>query len=425
MLSMVREWFSRSPGPPEPEQPFCLVAAVDEPLRDRLADLIDEHSLRVEAFGEVPALLAAAAEHKPELIVLDVSFPSAAVSDAMKGLAALPKPPAVQLISAFEVKTYEQLCTVGQAKLAGDQAGLKVMSAVPPPFQPETVRQLLQNLGLLRKVGKATVTLRQALENNWLELWYQPKVELATKRLVGAEGLIRVRHPEIGVLPPGAFLPGASDADMLKMTEHVITSALRDFEDFAALGAPVLLSVNTPVSALTTLPIANMLREGRPNAPNWPGLILEVTEDEIVRDLDVANTVAEELRAHDCSLAIDDFGAGYSSLSRLRQLPFSELKIDRSYVTNCDSDRTNAGLCETIVELAKRFGLKTVAEGVETMYECHKLQALGCNIGQGYLFSKPMSKDDFCAALRRRMVHRNEAIADAASRQMAALRRSA
>ena len=166
-----------------------------------------------------------------------------------------------------------------------------------------------------------------------------------------------------------------------------------------------------------------MLREGRPKAPDWPGLILEVTEDEIVNDLELANKVAEELRAHGCSLAIDDFGAGYSSLSRLRQLPFSELKIDRSYVTNCDSDRTNAGLCETIVELAKRFGLKTVAEGVETVHESHKLQAIGCDIGQGYLFSKPMAKADFVNALRRRMAMRSEAVADASSRQVAALRR--
>jgi EAL domain-containing protein (putative c-di-GMP-specific phosphodiesterase class I) len=170
----------------------------------------------------------------------------------------------------------------------------------------------------------------------------------------------------------------------------------------------IKLSVNTPVSALTALPIARMLREGRPAAANWPGLILEVTEDEIVNDLQLANTVADELRAHGCSLAIDDFGAGYSSLARLRQLPFSELKIDRSYVTDCHSDRTNAGLVETIVELAHRFGLTAVAEGVETTHEAHKLQSLGCDVGQGYLFAKPMAKDDFAALLRRRVVHRSE-----------------
>ena len=96
---------------------------------------------------------------------------------------------------------------------------------------------------------------------------------------------------------------------------------------------------------------------------------MEVTEDEIIHDLKIANEVADALREFNCTLALDDFGAGYSSLARLRQLPFSELKIDRSYVINCHVDRVNAGLCETIVELARRFGLKTVAEGIETPHE--------------------------------------------------------
>ena len=91
-------------------------------------------------------------------------------------------------------------------------------------------------------------------------------------------------------------------------------------------------------------------------------MVLEVTEDQIINDLNLANDVADALRALNCTLALDDFGAGYSSLARLKQLPFSELKIDRSYVMNCDHDQLNAGLCETIVELSKRFGLKTVAE---------------------------------------------------------------
>jgi EAL domain-containing protein (putative c-di-GMP-specific phosphodiesterase class I) len=271
-----------------------------------------------------------------------------------------------------------------------------------PPFRDDQMRRVVQDLGLRRDGGgKPSVTLSQALQRNWLELWYQPKIHLQTKRLAGAEGLIRVRHPEHGVMAPAAFLPGASEADMLKMTEQVILRALRDWTTCANNGVSLKLSVNAPVSALTTLPLAQMLREQRPRDANWPGLILEVTEDEIVRDLKLANDVADELRAYHCSLAIDDFGAGYSSFARLRQLPFSELKIDRSYVTDCNTDRTNAGLCETIVEMAHRFGLKTVAEGIETNHESHKLQGIGCNIGQGYLFAKPMPLDRFVTLLRR------------------------
>jgi EAL domain-containing protein (putative c-di-GMP-specific phosphodiesterase class I) len=248
------------------------------------------------------------------------------------------------------------------------------------------------------------VTLADVLQRGWLELWYQPKIELKSMRMAGAEALVRARHPTRGVLGPGVFLAGASESDMLALTEHVIVTALRDWEDCAAVGTSVKLAVNVPVSALMNLPIAQILREERPRAENWPGLILEVTEDEIIHDLKIANEVADDLRAYGCSLALDDFGAGYSSLVRLRQLPFSELKIDRSYVTNCHADKVNAGLCETIVELGKRFDLKTVAEGVETTHEAHKLQALGCTIGQGYLFAKPMAKAHLVEILRRRLM---------------------
>lgn len=248
------------------------------------------------------------------------------------------------------------------------------------------------------------LTLGDVLRLDLFELWYQPKIDLRAKRLVGAEALVRARRRDGSLISPGAFLPGAAEADMLALTERVILTALRDFEDCAAQGATLKLSVNVPASAFVKLPIAQMLREERPKTGNWPGLILEVTEDEAMHDLKIANEVADELRALNCSLALDDFGTGHSSLARLRQLPFSELKIDRSYVTNCHIDKVNAGLCETIVELAKRFNLKTVAEGIETTHESHKLQGIGCDIGQGYLFAKPMPKEAFVALLGRRMV---------------------
>ena len=250
---------------------------------------------------------------------------------------------------------------------------------------------------------KSTIPLGTILRHDWLELWYQPKIELRTTHLVGAEALVRARHPTRGIIPPALFLPDASEDAMHELTERVILTAFGDWEDFAEYGAPIKLAVNAPVSALVKLPIARMLREARPRAANWPGLILEVTEDQIINDLDLANDVADALRELKCELAIDDFGAGYSSLVRLKQLPFSELKIDRSYVANCHQDHFNAGLCETIVELGRRFGLRTVAEGIETTHESHKLQAIGCQVGQGYLFAKPMPKSDLVRRLRTRV----------------------
>ncbi|MBZ0141207.1 MAG: EAL domain-containing protein [Pseudorhodoplanes sp.] len=403
MLSTIRNLFSPGDEDKQPE-PVCFLAgsaARLAPIRDALA----VYKANGEHFTSISALLEAAAGRPPDLVFLDLTLSVAACHDALAALAALPRRGAVQLVSPAETHTYEQVCAIGQLRFAGEQKGLKMMAALQPPYQADAVCRTVQELGLRRdEAGRPKVTLAQALKNDWLQLWYQPKIDLATKRLSGAEGLIRVHHPKHGVIFPDKFLPGASEDDMLALTERVILSALGDWDALAGNGIPLKLAVNTPVSALVKLPIAQMLREQRPHAPNWPGLILEVTEDEIVKDLDIANDVANELRAHHCNLAIDDFGAGYSSLARLRQLPFSELKIDRSYVTACDSDRTNAGVVEVIVELAHRFGLKTVAEGIETTHESHKLQGIGCHVGQGYLFARPMEKDKFVQLLRRRTV---------------------
>ena len=252
--------------------------------------------------------------------------------------------------------------------------------------------------------GDGKVTLGDVLRRNWFELWYQPKIDLRSKRLVGAEGLVRARRPDGGVISPALFLPGAKEADMLALTERVIVTALRDFEDCAALGASVKLSVNVPVSAFVKLPIAQILREQRPSAPTWPGLILEVTEDEAMKDLKIANDVADQLRALSCTLALDDFGAGYSSLARLRQCRSA-------------SSRSTGAMSQTAMSIASMPGcarpssswpsVSSSRPSPRASKRCTKisqLQGIGCDIGQGYLFAKPMPKADFLGALGRRMV---------------------
>jgi EAL domain-containing protein (putative c-di-GMP-specific phosphodiesterase class I) len=128
-----------------------------------------------------------------------------------------------------------------------------------------------------------------------------------------------------------------------------------------------------------------------------------VTEDQIVRDMKLAQEVATQLAVSDIKIAIDDFGAGYSSLSSLRQLPFKELKIDRSFVTGCSLDATNAAICQTAIDLAHRFGSDAVAEGVETQTDLQALMVMGCDYGQGVLMSPPMPKEQFLKLLQQRM----------------------
>jgi EAL domain-containing protein (putative c-di-GMP-specific phosphodiesterase class I) len=247
------------------------------------------------------------------------------------------------------------------------------------------------------------IAVDDALRNNWLEIWYQPKIDLKRKCLAGAEALARIRHPQEGVLWPESFLPGIDEESLAHLTEHALLTTLRNWSMFADAGVNLHLSINVPASALSKLPIAEIVAQNRPQSENWPGLILEVTEDQIVRDIALAKKCAAELKASGVTIAIDDFGAGYSSFSSLRDLPFAELKLDGSFVKNCAIDANNAAICQTAIDLAHRFGSVAVAKGIESMADLQALVVMGCDFGQGMLVAPPTPKERFLELLRQRM----------------------
>ncbi len=251
--------------------------------------------------------------------------------------------------------------------------------------------------------GRPRTEIAEALRNNWFEMWYQPKIDLKRKCLAGAEALARIRHPALGVLLPGSFLPAADDESIAMLTEHALLSTLRNWSTFDAAGFNLHLAINVPVSVLLKLPIPALVRENRPKADHWPGIILEVTEDQIVRDIAQAREIATQLRVSGITIAIDDFGAGYSSFSSLRDLPFAEIKLDDSFVKNCATDATNAAICQTAIDLAHRFGSAAVAEGIESAADLQALIVMGCDFGQGVLIAPPMPQERFLALLRQRL----------------------
>jgi EAL domain-containing protein (putative c-di-GMP-specific phosphodiesterase class I) len=247
------------------------------------------------------------------------------------------------------------------------------------------------------------IAVDEALRNNWLEIWYQPKIDLKRKCLAGAEALARIRHPQEGMLWPESFLPGIDEESLALLTEHALLTTLRNWTVFADAGFNLHLAINVPASALSKVPIARIVAENRPQSETWPGLILEVTEDQIVREIAQAQKVADELKACGATIAIDDFGAGYSSFSSLRDVPFAEIKVDESFVKNCATDATNAAICQTAIDLAHRFGSVAVAEGIESMTDLQALMVMGCDFGQGMLVAPPMPKERFLELLRQRM----------------------
>ena len=247
------------------------------------------------------------------------------------------------------------------------------------------------------------IAIAEALRNHWFEIWYQPKIDLKRKCLAGAEGLARIRHPELGVLLPGNFLPEVDEQSVAELAQQALLATLCDWSMFEDAGFNLHLAVNVPVGVLMKLPIAKLVAEYRPKSERWPGLIVEVTEDQIVRDIALARDIAAQLQVSGIQIAIDDFGAGYSSLSSLREVPFAELKLDCSFVRGCATDGTNAAICQTAVDLAHRFGSAAVAEGVESQADLQALMVMGCDFGQGILIAPPMPKERFLELLRQRV----------------------
>lgn len=246
------------------------------------------------------------------------------------------------------------------------------------------------------------VELDRALRENWLEIWYQPKIDLRRKCLAGAEALARIRHPRGGVLLPENFLPASDEAGLVRLAEHALLATLRDWTNFNDAGFNLHLAINVPVIVLLRLPIPTLVRENRPKDENWPGLIVEVTEDQIVRDIALANSIAKQLKISGVTVSIDDFGGGYSSFASLRELPFAELKLDSTFVKNCATDGTNGAICQTAIDLAHRFGSKAVAEGIESLPDLQALQVMRCDFGQGILLAPPMPRDRFIELLNQR-----------------------
>ena len=290
----------------------------------------------------------------------------------------------------------------GDDTKAGLQRVLEALTGQEGPL-PAELPEAEISAALGEDLAAPKASLGEAIRETWLEMWYQPKIDLRQKCLAGAEALARIRHPEHGVLLPASFLPGVDEDSLVKLTEHALLTTMRDWETFDEAGFNLRLAINVPVNQLLKLPIHDIVNEHRPKAEHWPGLIVEVTEDQVVRDIKRAQEVATRLRVSGITVSIDDFGAGYSSFHSLRELTFAELKLNHGFVKNCATDATNAAICQTAIDLAHRFGSAAVAEGIETMADLQALQIMGCDFGQGILLSPPMPLPQFMALLQQRM----------------------
>ncbi len=303
----------------------------------------------------------------------------------------------VQLVSSRGSAVLEHV------KSIGDQHRLHMLPGLKKPFETTSIVKILQRLKLGDPPALAArLDLGEALRNDWIEFWYQPKIDLRKKQLVGVEAFARARHPQYGVLTPNAFMPGAQESELITLSEQALTRGLKANLSFAKLGVNLRLAVNIPVNALIKVPVVEIVGAYRPQFEKWPGVIIDVMEEQIVSDLALANELTRKLKPLNVQLAIDDFGRGYSSLVRLKELPFAELKLDRTFVADCGTDKVNAPLCKTVIDLAHSFGSTAVGIGIEKASDALALVSMGCDYGQGFLLGQPMPEERFVSLLRQR-----------------------
>ena len=241
-------------------------------------------------------------------------------------------------------------------------------------------------------------SLRHALERGELRVVYQPQVEMASGRIIGAEALLRWEHPQRGLVGPGAFIPIAEQTGLIvAIGAYVLDEACTQAATWVREhGRDLSICVNVSPRQLADESFAGIVEETLARTGLAPGLLcLEITESAVMADPDAAIAVLERLKAIGVRLAIDDFGIGYSSLSQLKALlPVDTIKIDKSFVDGVTGDGEDRAIVDAVLRLAAGLGLSAIAEGVETADQVDALLSLGCSLSQGFHFARPQAAAD-------------------------------
>ncbi|MFS0781947.1 EAL domain-containing protein [Bacillus sp. 1P06AnD] len=249
--------------------------------------------------------------------------------------------------------------------------------------------------------------LRQAIEQDTLQLYYQPKMDLRTGTITGAEALLRWNDNELGYIPPSSFIPLAEESGLiLELGEWVIKTAVRQIEQWKSdLGIEVEIAINiSPIQLNEVFFIDKVKYIIEKSGINPSMLRMEITEYCMMNNTDEVYETLMELKRMGIQISIDDFGTGYSSFQYLKTFPIDELKIDQSFIQGCDNSK-DIDVVNAIIVLGHALHLQIVAEGVETEKELHMLKEHGCDIIQGYYFSKPLTVHDITKKLAESFIH--------------------
>jgi EAL domain-containing protein (putative c-di-GMP-specific phosphodiesterase class I) len=276
--------------------------------------------------------------------------------------------------------------------------GLDVVAAMEKPLNIAALADLFTQVGSGGSKAEGQ-NLAEAVTTGQFMMYFQPIVEMATRRVKGAEALARWGHPSKGVLLPESFLEQViNDGLMQALTDVVLKTSVLQSAKWSKAGEDMTLSMNVTASTLLDLSLPDRIVDVcKKYDANAEKLILEVTETEAMRDTTRTMDVLLRMRIRNIGVSIDDFGTGYSSLRELQRMPFSEMKIDRSFVVDMVNNKDCAVIVNSIIDLAHNLGIKVIAEGVEDIKAWNMLVERGCDYAQGYLIGRPMPAEELDA----------------------------
>jgi len=379
-------------------QPKLIVIDDEIDLAGFVCDVAEQAGFDTEQFNNARIFIEQR-NKCADIIVLDLMMPGVDGIEIIRYLAEIQCNAQLILMSGFDSGVLHS------AQKLATEHGLNLAGSLNKPFRAHQLEQLLNGLIVTAKCLRSSThveapsvdDLRNALTNDELIVYYQPKVGLNgnARTVVAVEALVRWQHPEHGLIGPDLFIPIAEQHNLIDdLTWVVLEQSLTQCKSWYDRGLTVQLAINMSANTLKELELPEkmgrlILKHGlQPKQ-----IVIEITEFTLMQELVKSLDILTRLRMKGIQLSIDDFGTGYSSLVQLHRAPFSEIKIDRSFVSEMETDSEAATIVETIIMLGNKLNMTTVAEGVETASCQQKLAELGCNQAQGYLFAKPMPAD--------------------------------
>jgi EAL domain-containing protein (putative c-di-GMP-specific phosphodiesterase class I)/FixJ family two-component response regulator len=326
----------------------------------------------------------------PDVVLVDLDMPGMDGVEFIGLIAQHRLAPAIAVVSAMDAALLHAVQVMAQA------SGLRVLGSVEKPLSAAKLTHVLSLLDTAVGLGATDPAvqvnveqLRQALADGHIVPYFQPQAEFGNGKIVGVEALARWVQPNGQVLHAVNFMPLIEAHGMIEqLTQHMLVESCAWRKHWVEQGLRIKISVNVSAQNLTGPEVADRYENVvRSHGMRPEDIVLEITESSVMSDTARGLAMLARLRLKGFGLSVDDFGTGYSSLAQLSQIPFTELKIDRGFVHRAPEQPRKLAMIETSLDLARKLGLKVVAEGIETLEEWQLLAQLGCDFAQGYLIS--------------------------------------